>query len=328
MKNKLVVLLFFIICNHVKAQIPDTSCNIIASIDSTFFFCDSSSSSAFTIENTLNNIWQIGPSLKFGNLVYRDSMCGIITDSINPYPVNNLSAFYFILPERYQGDHFYNYYLKFWHRFETDSLYDGGWLEFSIDTGQTWHKIDTSSLFFHNYFQNGYDVCNLYGVSNSSSLQSMDTLVDGTKAWTGNSNGWIYTALWLNVAFPINKRWTNDVINAVRFVYRSDSIHNPRNGWTINEINTGVVWIANSLEEVASRNTVNIYPNPSSDGRYTISYSTFKKSDFITVYDMLGHVILSRPLSNNIDLSKQQDGLYYYKINLNTVNYFGTLLKQ
>jgi hypothetical protein len=330
MKSLLLLFLsFFFFTSH--AQTIDTSwcgpSDTHAYIDSTFLFCDSNTVINFHVENTPNNLWQFGKTTKFGTSEYRDSLCGIVTDTLNAYSTNNQSAFNLIFPERNPGNgfYYYNYYIKFWHKFDTDSLLDGCWLEFSDDTGATYHRID-SITGWNNYFANGFNACNLYTNNINSTNQAFDTLLNGQKAWSGNSNGWRHTSIWFNMALPIKPARMN-LINAIRFVFQSDSIQTNKAGWIIDELNIGYAIGPGAIESVTQYNQLPIYPNPSSSGLFSISFpSNYIKGD-IDVYDIHGRKILHQALTKSIDLSNQIQGIYYYKIQLDGNLYSGVLEK-
>jgi hypothetical protein len=327
MKYNLLLILCILTSNHSFSQTIDSSwCGMssgsIARIDSSFSMCDSSSNFNIIIESTVNNLWQKGYTTKFGTSNIRDTSCAIMTDTLNSYSTNNTSAFYFLLPERNPGDSYYNYYFKFWHKFETDSLLDGCWLEFSDDSGLTWFSLDS------NYnFQNGFTSCNLYSNNIGASFQSFDTLLNGRKAWSGNSNGWRHTALWLTLAFPVKPNRSNP-INAVRFVFQSDSIQTNKSGWIIDELNIGYVIGPNGIENSILPNQLPIYPNPSSSGVFTISYPTNFLKGTMEVYTIQGQKLISKVLNKQLDLSSYTNGCYYYKISFDSSTYSGILIKE
>jgi hypothetical protein len=334
MKKHILFFLFFLIYNHSFSQtIDSTWCGMssgsIALIDSSFSMCDSSSNFNVIIESTVNNLWQKGKTTKFGTSNTRDTSCAIMTDTLNSYSTNNTSAFHFNLPTRYSGDPYYNYYLKFWHKFDTDSLLDGCWLEFSDDTGNTWHRIDSLNGWgwSNQFFQNGFNCCNVYNNSIQSSFQSFDTLLNGHKGWSGNSNGWRHTALWLTLALPIKPNRSNP-INAVRFVFQSDSIQTNKSGWIIDELNIGYVIGPGGIENLISSKQLPIYPNPSSSGVFTISYPTNFVKGTMEVYTIHGQKLISTALNKQLDLSKYSKGCYHYKITFDTSTYSGMLIKE
>lgn len=335
MRKRLILAVLLLAPFFTKAQYFDsTSCfnqpNFGAYIDSSYTLCDTNFNPNFNIniESTANNIWQKGKTTKFGTSNTRDTSCAIFTDSLNPYSINNYSAFNFMLPNN-GNQYYYNFYLKFWHKFDTDSLLDGCWLEFSDDTGNTWHRIDSLNGWgwSNQFFQNGFNCCNVYNNSIQSSFQSFDTLLNGHKGWSGNSNGWRHTALWLTLALPIKPNRSNP-INAVRFVFQSDSIQTNKSGWIIDELNIGYVIGPGGIENLISSKQLPIYPNPSSSGVFTISYPTNFVKGTMEVYTIHGQKLISTALNKQLDLSKYSKGCYHYKITFDTSTYSGMLIKE
>ena len=122
MRKKLFFLLmqlFFLNQNSFSQSYIDTlscltnsSISQYAFIDTSYQLCDSSPSSNFNIhlDTTSTTIWQFGKTIKFGSTSTQDTTCGLITDTVNTYPTNNLSSFYFYLPNNKWSD-LYNYYI-------------------------------------------------------------------------------------------------------------------------------------------------------------------------------------------------------------------------
>ncbi|MBP6623682.1 MAG: T9SS type A sorting domain-containing protein [Chitinophagaceae bacterium] len=317
------------------SQIPpvDTaSCIHFAHIDSLYTLCNTNPQPNFTlnIEPTANQIWQVGNTTKFGTAHARDTSCAIFTDTTNTYPTANYSAFNFLLPTTpgqgwgWNNNHI-NYYLKFWHKFETDSLFDGCWIEVSLDSGSSWYALDSiQGSGFGNNFWNGSTACNLYNAHSPSFL--FDTLYNGRHAWSGSSHGWIYTALHLNRSFPL-KPERGSFINAVRFVFESDSVQTNKPGWIIDDFAMGYVESSGGLNESVQANQLPVYPNPSISGKFSISYPSKSVEGSIEIFNLEGKKIMSKSLQADIDLSKFPNGLYYYRALFDKQTYSGVLNK-
>jgi len=330
----LAILLFVPFFGKAQSIVDTQTCILMAHIDTLYTLCDTNYNPNFDIqiEPLANNIWQKGKTVKFGTTHARDTSCAIFTDSVNSYPVNNYSAFHFLFPKNYGqwgSTQQWNYYLKFWHKFDTDSLLDGCWLEFSDDSGMTWHKVDSLNMGFpNNYFQNGWNACNLYTNNITSVTPALvDTLLDGTKAWSGNSNGWRYTSLWINMAFPIKPNRGNG-INAIRFVFKSDSINNNKQGWIIDDFAIGWTETWGAVNDVSLFNQLPIYPNPSTNGVFNISFPSNSVNGSLQIFNIYGQKIKEEALSKQVDLSNQTNGLYYYKAFFDQKVYSGVLNKQ
>lgn len=102
-----------------------------------------------TVSNT-NNIWQIGLADK---AVFDSAICFtkvIVTDTSQPYPINDTSAFIIksaVTPGMYYGGrHLYgDYYVQ------SDSLKDYGKIEFSHDNGLTWVDMLNDTNYANNF---------------------------------------------------------------------------------------------------------------------------------------------------------------------------------
>nr|MBP6314759.1 T9SS type A sorting domain-containing protein [Chitinophagaceae bacterium] len=327
MKTKFLLILLMCFGMKSKAQITvlDTSSCIfqpgwlLPYIDSNYSICDTNFD--VIIEPMPNNIFHKGKTIKFGNTDIRDTSCALFTDTAIAYPINNYSAFHFLLPPNPQG--LFSYYLKFWHKYETDSLLDGCWLEFSSDSGNNWYPADS---FLTYNFPNIYSFCNLYKSDGNFWSNDFDTLQNGRLAWSGSSNGWHYSALHFTFAMPINKK-RNYQINAIRFVFQSDSISNNRAGWIISDFSKGWVSFLGSTNDFKSHNQLPVFPNPSSSGVFQISYPSAYVRGNLQVYNYFGKKIIEQALSTTIDLSAYSNGIYYYKAYFDGKAYSGVLNK-
>ena len=317
MKTKLYILILLFHGLELKAQVPyvDTASCVYSSgflhpyIDSIFHVCDTSASNfKIHIEPTLDNIWNKTKTLKFGSADIRDTSCTMFTDSNFSYPINNMSAFYFHLPQvSWMTSSFFSYYIKFWHRYETDTLVDGCWLEFSTDSGLNWYPIDS----FQTYsLSNVYRYCNLYGHDGFLG-GSFDTLLNGRKAWSGSSNGWQYTAMHLNFMLPIKKE-RNNPINAIRFVFGSDGINGGKAGWIIYDFSVGYASFVGATEDINQANPLTFYPNPSSSGIFRTKLENIHAEGIIQVYTIQGQKIVESDIHSEIDLNNFTNGVYFY----------------
>ncbi len=134
-----------------------------------------------SIPSEENNIWQIGRA----NKDFLDSSLTkravIITDTINTYPTMVDDYFLLSIP---QDDNFYSWaegILSFYHKYHTDSLYDGGLIEISYDQGKSWRNV------LYDYAFMSFDFTGLYSET--------DTVIGGLPAFTGIANEWKYTEL-------------------------------------------------------------------------------------------------------------------------------------
>lgn len=235
-----------------------------------YFYIDTSQS---------NNIWQIGTPLKpLFNSTYSVPLA-LVTDTINPYPINNTSSFSFIV---WTDCNWSNIYFK--HRINTDSLLDGGVIEYSIDGGTIWNNIINST----------YTLWNFYSSSDTITSNSNKPGFTGTKDW--------------------NLSWfegptLNDFVE-YRFTFTSDSINTSMEGWLIDDIviNNGIV----GINEIESNNSIQIFPNPTTDF-ITIKTDNLTNFKSATLKDILGKLIFTTE-QTTIDISKFETGIYFMEI--------------
>src|SRR5688572_8861630 len=140
------------------------------------------------------NIWQIGSPQK---LIFNSASTvpnALVTDTVNYYPNNNVSSFHTKM---------YNQMFPPWgilafqwmQKLDMDHDYDGGIVEFSIDSGATWQ----------NAFNNPY-VYNFYGFD----AANQDTLSSGDYAFSGTDT------LWKNVWLCFDLSWMNFNLDTIR----------------------------------------------------------------------------------------------------------------
>ena len=236
------------------------------------------------------NIWQTGTPAK----VFFDSAYSVpnamVTDTLNPYPVNNTSSFFFSI----NGPFLTMWIIiQFEHKYDTDSLYDGGYIEMSSDHGMTWHNIANDPFL-------------------SSGNPYNDTISGGIKAFTGNSNGWMNTYIFFDYcALPL-------VVDSItfRFVFKSDSINTNKEGWMIDNI-----FVSNDIclgvKENPDNNIISISPNPAAN-QLAIG-SRQQAIEGVEIYNVLGEKLnIGQLTANNnqltLDVSKLNSGIYFVNV--------------
>ena len=258
------------------------------------------------IDTTIpNNIWQIGaPHKHFFTSSYSIPNV-IVTDTLNSYPVNNNSVFYY----RTSGDYNTDYHgtgLEFWYKMDSDTLMDFGKIEISIDTGQTWNNILTGP----GYSWMLYDSLGNFIRGSSSN----DTIV-----FTGISNGWYI----FSCEEPLSDGIIYDSI-IFRFSFHSSGASILRDGWMIDDLNFHTDWESIPEKEVSCH----LFPNPVKD-RLTLTSKTL-----ISEYEIsnpLGYTVkksenFQLPLHTNV--SDLAPGIYFYKIKFVTgQKSFGKFIK-
>ncbi len=104
--------------------------------------------------------------------------------------------------------------LRFWHKFDTESGFDGGRVEITNDGGITWYDLGPQMI------QNGY---------NDFIPLANNPLINGF-AFGGSSNGWIQTIVNLS---PFNGQQVT-----IRFRFSSD-VATPGVGWYVDDVVIG-----------------------------------------------------------------------------------------
>jgi hypothetical protein len=183
------------------------------------------------------NIWQIGaPQKTYFNSAYSvpDAM---MTDTSNFYPVNNVSSFDLYVGQFNMGAtsgwcYPYDIFIDFRHKFDTDTLMDGGYITVSWDKGLTWMNIINDSVYFGehpnwNFLPFGGNP-NLYSPNN--------VLFNGEPGFSGRSDGWVHTCLawWV---WPVKTAldFPPDTM-IIRFNFISDNDNHNKEGWMIDHI--------------------------------------------------------------------------------------------
>lgn len=247
-------------------------------------------------------IWQIGKPSK----IYFDSafspVNAIVTDTLNNYPVSNHSYFDLAVPNWYGA----GIIVSFRHKFDTDTLTDGGYIEVSYDDEGVWTNIINENI-AHGPI--GFNVENLY--------TSQDTLADGVPGFSGNSQGWVHTRVqWIWLYWL--KNYPPDTLR-LRFHFVSDSIQTNKDGWMIDNILVSYADQDSSVDEpVFSQNDIKIAPNPV--GSFACINLSESSGDFLTVsiFNSWGQkvkrcrIISSREF--RIDTSELTQGIYFVQI--------------
>jgi hypothetical protein len=248
--------------------------------------------------DTLNypgNIWQIGHPDK---TVFQNAYSNpdaIVTDTVNPYPVNDTSVF--IIKDiasqgTIDGMEVFNchYYVN------SDTLNDYGRIEFSADMGTTWIDL----------------------VSGGNYRENIKWFTD-VPALSGNSGGWRWLEVYL---FDISYYFDIEVGDTLlyRFSFISDS--NPENmdglmfdDLCFQEFVEGVSEIRFKAIETS------IFPNPGSD-RFRIDFMNPDNDSFqLNIYDEKSRLMMSNNkitgTSAEFNGDNLKPGVYIYKLTNN-----------
>lgn len=285
MKKLLIFLGFISFFGFSQSNIPEYLFTFEDTTHAYFLYRD-------TVSNP-NCVWQIGAPQKN---VFTSSVSApnsIVTDTVNPYPVNDTSSFIikhevglgalnlnggWVTYYRMTGEYWVN----------SDSLNDYGKIEMSPDNGQSWILISD-------------DTTDLSGDFWPFSPEEI-TL-------TGNSGDWKY----FTIDFRYNPNINFNVGDTVqyRFTFISDGIVDNLDGLifdniAIEDLNVG------AIEEI-SHNSKSVFPNPFSN-QLTLNVTTETKH--IVIYDVNGKVVFANQNLNAtsliINTTNFNEGVYFY----------------
>jgi hypothetical protein len=256
------------------------------------------------IDTSVQNIWQIGaPHKIFFDSTYSGKNA-IVTDTLHNYPVNNNSFF----DLKIGAFNFGIYYpasiiLGIKHKYDTDTLRDGGYITISYDNGKTWANIIKDTV-----YQIG-----LPPPAFSSNLYSeQDSLFNGEYGFSGNSGGWITT--WFSWRVLWVKKSAREIADTMilRFNFVSDSIPSNKEGWMIDNIRLSSDDIGGGILK-NENGSFKIYPNPMKD-LSSIEFDKTYSSLQVGIFDLNGKLIEQRSFTD-------KQVIYLYKRNLKSGMY-------
>jgi hypothetical protein len=247
-----------------------------------------------------HNMWQTGRPLKpFFGTAYSEPFA-LMTDSINPYPKSIHTYFDLILPEWIP-----NVIVSFKHKYQTDSLKDGGYIEVSYDSGKTWNNvIDDKKVHFSIYF--GME--KMYAQN--------DTLIQGHKGFSGTSNGWIYSRIQWVWLVPLSNIPPNPLY--MRFHFISDSIDNEKAGWVIDDILISHAFTGWSVKKTGEDTKLKYSPNPMTTETVFYFDNPIKEKYSLRLYNSKGQLVKTQseyhPQSITLKRGNLNSGLYYFML--------------
>jgi hypothetical protein len=257
------------------------------------------------------NIWQIGrPQKMIFDSAY-SAPNAMITDSVNAYPANNHSFFDLYVGSFNSQLYPWNLFFDFYHKYDTDTLKDGGYITVSWDKGQTWANIihDTNCAM----------CCSppwSFFVSEPNLYTDSDTLYNGELGFSGRSNGWIHTIMaWHDM--PIKTIDPADTM-IIRFNFISDGLDNQKEGWMIDHIRIYSVDLGGEIREhFNSDGIANVFPNPCKD-ETEISFAEPFQNIQVDVFDMQGKLMGTEKYPSGDRFRFKTNGLksgaYYLKM--------------
>ncbi len=243
------------------------------------------------IDATLtNNIWQIGKPQK---IIFDSAFTAsnaIVTDTINSYPQNNISEFIVKTPT-YMGS-FGGIGMTFFHKYDTDSLLDGGSIYASLDYGITWYNLKNclgNFPPFYNPFPTNDTIASLNDIG-----------------LTGKSDSWQ----------EFNYYWNYPPTDTllIKFKFASDNIQTNKEGWMIDNL-VFTYDLGTGINETSKSNDFFFSPNPFYD-QTTLSFPSFSDKTTFTLYNTNGQLVKTVDNITGGQLTIHRDklttGLYYF----------------
>lgn len=254
-----------------------------------------------------NNIWQIGKPQKSVFDTAYSGMNAIVTDTINPYPPQNISQFV-VSVDLYAGP---GPIVSFYHKMDTRSNRDGGYIEISEDS-INWYLLSDSinSNDWNSYHNNNYMLFApdfAYNYYRKDSLQK-DTLYNGHLGFSGTF-GWTEVKLYFR-CMALKRPFQN----WLRFTFVSDTGLINQDGWMIDSFTvqnggTPCTWI----NDENIRYTIS--PNPATA---TLHLAIEQHGQYeVVFYNLMGQKMYSQPIANDaeiIDVRDWMKGIYFYQL--------------
>jgi len=240
--------------------------------------------------------WQVGKPQK---TVFNESWEGvnaIVTDTLNPYPVNDTSVFeIFKLADLGWQNVIANWgthvaTLSGYYYVNSDTLNDFGKMELSLDNGQSWIDLLNDPVYS--------DM--IYWTSPKPIL-------------SGSSNGWVHFDVFLAFLrdrFVIN---FNDTIR-FKFTFISDNIQTNKDGLMYDLIYFEDY--AEGIQAIEKKSLFRVFPNIAKDNINIITENPSQNDNSIEMYNQSGQCVFRKTnfTENLINVSDLPNGFYYLKL--------------
>lgn len=251
------------------------------------------------LDTSPSNVWQIGKPQKTLFKSAKSVPRVIVTDTLNSYPVNNVSRFTFAVQSPPSSPAIGPFALRWVQKLDLDTMLDGAIVEFSSN-GVNWQNA-----------HNNPNVYQFYGFKPSSK----DTMPSGEFSFSGRDTTW--RDIWLCIGKPFFSQ--NDSL-FFRFTLKSDGIQNNREGWMIDNFMTNFT-IFHPVKEISQIDPVVVYPNITT-GIVNIEMKKINDSDEIDDIELIDESgrVVERFGKNYtkvvLDISNHKPGLYYLRVTI------------
>lgn len=250
------------------------------------------------------DIWSV---VEPNNVIFNQAYSApkaLLTAPNGPYPTNNNSSFMVTTSSEFFGPGILaiQWVQKLNYQPGTDSAPgDGGYIEYSLDSGSTWSNVVTSPYVYNFY---GFNENNLVELSN------------GEMGFSGTDNEW--RDIWLCFETYFLDQF-GDIY--FRFKHVSDGISSAHEGWMMDNFQAHITFF-HTIAEKEENNYLQIAPNPSTG---TVNIKAAKHDDYHIIESMQllnidGKVVEEYGLSPTkfrIDIGHHPKGTYFLKVQTN-----------
>lgn len=255
----------------------------------------------YTNTNDTTNAWVYGTSSK----PFFENELGWVTDSVNSYSDSLRSELVVMIPSDQNGS-YQTSWIVFEHKFDTDTLLDGGYMEYSCDSmnwdliGQVWGPVGDeppSSIDVFNFRSRLHDTIRAF------------TGAESEWKWSAVQFMWYFSRVHGSESQSGGCDWEDMDTVYIRFVFESDGIQTNKAGWMIRNITIGLDNFPGVVNEYLL-SAMELYPNPTNGVISFHFLENVTKPKTVEVYDMMGKKVLSMPYQSTIDVSVLTTGNY------------------
>ena len=192
-------------------------------------------------------------------------------------------------------------YLYFHHKYDTDSLRDGGYIDVSYDNGVNWLNVYNESDADSKFYQNLYT--------------EDDTIINGDFAFSGNYvKDWKYSG--------VEWYWENEQASVldsilIRFNFMSDEVAESKSGWIIDNIYVLIEdYCTDGIDNMDKNYGSLVYPNPVKD--MSILELPDNNSIYqIRIFNIQGQQVFNCLAQESLEIHRLdfKPGIYIYLIN-------------
>jgi hypothetical protein len=243
------------------------------------------------------NCWQAGhPQKTYLNAPWSPPLA-IMTDTVNPYPPSTTSMFAFTIDSNSTYVNLLGAsYFSFIHKYDIDPNGDYGFIEYSIDGGVNWCELNPQQP------NCSFPYCWWEPDSSLTSHQ----LSPHPAQITGLSDGWIFSRCHMDYFVGKHEGGIPDSI-LIRFVFRSDAITTPYEGWMVDNIIMGAcTFIAGVPELPGPGLRIEVVPNPVTGSSEILLPKEVAEGTPVVVLDASGRVVRRFTAGKELRISSKE----------------------